>query len=446
MTTFGLSPLGRRLAAAFVGVAVITLALFALLTLVADTKNVDNLARASRSDALSALVSSATTAYEARGAWSGSDLQPLVALANSVGAGVELDSQTGQVLLRSGHTVLLDSSSALKESAPVVVNSQTVGELHVAFATGGLSPPEQRLRSAVVSTVGVAAGLAVVVALAASWLMTRLVVRPVKRLSAAARSIGAGAKGVRIGPGAGPGELSELSTAFDAMSASLDRAEELRQGMVADVAHELRTPVAVLQAETEAILDGVRPLSLEALSSLHDEKLRLGRMVEDLQALASADAAGMGLTLRRVDLAEVATQAANSLAEPFRSAGTLLTLSLNRVMVMADPLRLNQVVTNLLSNASKYTPPGGDVYLSVSEQGGRARLEVTDSGPGIPSGERLQIFDRFYQGSTGRRVGGSGIGLAIVKRLVEAHHGEVQIEDPPEGGISFVVLLPLALP
>jgi two-component system, OmpR family, sensor histidine kinase BaeS len=439
---FGLSPLGRRLAASFVLVAIITLGLSAALTLVVDNRNVNALVRTSRSDALSAVVSAAVTAYGANSSWSGADLQPVIALADSVGAAVELSTETGQVLLSSGNTELLNSKSAPQEAAPVVSGSQTVGEVRLAFSSGGLSPAERSLRSAVVRTVGIAAGLAVLVALVASVLMTRLVVRPLGRLSRAAQAIGAGVKGVRIGPGMGPGELSDLSAAFDAMAVSLDRAEELRRGMVADVAHELRTPVAVLQAETEALIDGVRPPGIEALSSLHDETLRLGRMVEDLQALASADAAGLSLQRHRVDLAEVAAQAAQALAERFHSAEVRLDLSLTPVTVWADPQRLSQVVTNLLANASKYTPAGGDVHLSVRAEGDLARLEVTDSGPGVSPDERDRVFERFYRGGAGLRTGGTGIGLAVVKQLVEAHRGEVSIEDGPRGGASFVVLLP----
>ena len=442
MRRFGLSPLGRRLAASFVVVAVITLALFAVLTLLVDDKNVDALARTGRADAVNSIASSAATAYQANGGWSGADLQPVLALAKSVDAAVEVGSQDGQTLLTGGDTALLSSKSAPKESAPVVVGTQTVGEVHLAFPAGGLTSAEQRLRSAVLRTAGVAAGLAVLVALVASLLMTRLVVRPLRRLSTAARAIGTGEKGVRIGSVTGPGELSELSAAFDAMAASLDRAEELRQGMVADVAHELRTPVAVLQAETEALVDGVRPASPEALSSLHDETLRLGRMVEDLQALASADAAGLSLDRQVVDLADVAAQSADTLTERFRAAEVHLDLSLAQVVVWADPQRMGQVVTNLLANASKYTPAGGKVQLSVKGEGSLARLVVTNSGPGIPAAEQQRIFDRFYRGRAGLRTGGTGIGLAVVKELVEAHGGTVHVEDPPGGGVSFVVILP----
>lgn len=443
MKFLGLSPLGRRLAAAFVVVAVVTLALFAALTLLADRRDVDSLARSSRSDTLAAVATAAAGAYRAADGWSGADLQPVIALAASADAAVEIDSSSGQIILRSGDPTLLASRGGVHQQAPVAPGSGTVGEVRMAFPSGGLSPAQRRLRSAVIRTASLAAGLAVVLALVMSVLITRLVVRPLRRLSAAASSIGAGRRGVRIGPGTGLGELSDLSAAFDSMAASLERAEELRQAMVADVAHELRTPIAVLQAETEALVDGVREASLEALSSLHDETLRLGRMVEDLQALASADAAGLSLECQPVDLAPVVAQATQTLAERFRAAEVTVGLSLTAVTVWADPRRLDQVVTNLLTNACKFTPPGGRVDVTVSAEDGFARLEVADTGPGIAPGEREQVFDRFYRGGAGRRAGGTGIGLAVVKQLVEAHGGNVQVGDaPPGGGTSFVVLLP----
>jgi signal transduction histidine kinase len=143
---------------------------------------------------------------------------------------------------------------------------------------------------------------------------------------------------------------------------------------------------------------------------------------------------------------EVAAEVAHVRTERFHAADLRLDLSLSPVMVWADPQRLSQVVTNLLTNASKYTPAGGHVHVSVRGQAGMARLEVTDSGPGISPHERDKIFERFYRGDAGRRTGGTGIGLVVVKQLVEAHGREVTTQNPPQGGVSFVVLLPAAQP
>jgi signal transduction histidine kinase len=235
-----------------------------------------------------------------------------------------------------------------------------------------------------------------------------------------------------------------LGRAFDAMAESLQQEDRLRRALVADVAHELRTPVAILQAETEALLDGVSSVSQETLTSLHDETVRLGRMVEDLQTLASAEAAGLHLERRPLDLSRVASEAADSLASRFRSAGLHLVQDLPPTFVLGDPQRLRQVVTNLLANGAKFTPAGGEVKLRVGASQDRAVLEVADSGPGIPPEEAALVWERFYRGKSGRSTAGSGIGLAVVKELAAAHGGTVHLVSPSGGGARFIVELPLA--
>jgi signal transduction histidine kinase len=249
--------------------------------------------------------------------------------------------------------------------------------------------------------------------------------------------------GVRFGEPGAPGELGELGRAFDSMAAALERHEELRQSMVADVAHELRTPVTILQVETESLVDGTRAPTPTALISLHDESVRLGRLVEDFQVLASADAAGLRLDRSRVDLATVVAGVADSLESRFVTSGVRLERGLSPAVVWADPSRLRQVVANLLANAAKFTPSGGTVSLLVVADQHCARLEVTDTGPGLAPEERDQVFERFFRGSAGQKTGGSGIGLAVVRDLVEAHGGQVKAESAQPGGAKFVVSLPL---
>jgi signal transduction histidine kinase len=238
--------------------------------------------------------------------------------------------------------------------------------------------------------------------------------------------------------------LGELGRAFDTMAQSLEEEDRLRRALVADVAHELRTPVAIMQAETEALTDGITAVSAEALESLHEEVVRLARLVEDLQTLASAQAAGLELSRRPLDLGRVSADAANSLAGRFRAGEVDLEEELPPTTAIGDPNRLHQVVVNLLTNAMKYTAPGGRVTVRTFATGTEAVLEVTDSGPGIPEDERSAIWERFYRGTAGRRAAGSGIGLAVVKELVDAHGGTVTVESPPEGGARFCVHLPTA--
>ena len=169
------------------------------------------------------------------------------------------------------------------------------------------------------------------------------------------------------------------------MAGTLDRQEQIRRNLVADVAHELRTPIAILQAGHEALLDGVAEPTPAELGSLRDEVLRLARMVGDLQTLAAADAAALNLTRSPADLAELAATAADSLARRFEAAGITLDRDLAASPVLADPHWLHQVITNLLTNALKFTPAGGRVTISTERTGANAVLRVTDTGDGIPA-------------------------------------------------------------
>ena len=442
MADWGLGQIGTRLALSFVAVALMAEAAFVSVSVVTERSDVASLASAQRSETTGAVISALDNAYRASDGWTGADLQPAVALVDVSGGGLALDSPEGAALLRSGRTALLGNDQGVLVRRSLSTDRQVIGTLRLAFPAGGLSPAEQRLRSALWHAVGLSAAIATAVALAVALFAARGLVRPIRRLSAAAQALGSGVSGARTGEPRGPGELGELARAFDSMAASLERHEQLRNALVADVAHELRTPVAVLQAETEALLDGMSAFTPESVVSLHDESLRLGRMVEDLQTLASADAAGLRLERSWVDLATVAAQSAGSLESRFSSSGVRLERGPFPAPVWADPARIRQVLTNLLMNAAKFTPSGGTVTLFVDTCRHGARLEVTDTGPGIQPEELDQVFERFFRGSAGRKAGGSGIGLAVVKDLVEAHGGQVRVESPPLGGARFIVLLP----
>jgi signal transduction histidine kinase len=229
------------------------------------------------------------------------------------------------------------------------------------------------------------------------------------------------------------------------MADSLEEEDRLRRALVADVAHELRTPVAVMQAETEALSDGITEPSHEALASLHEEAVRLAHLVEDLQTLAAAQAAGLELNRQPLDLGRVAADAAHSLASRFRAGQIHLDQDLPPTPAVGDPRRLHQVTVNLLTNAIKFTPPGGTVEVRTYRDQTEAVLEVTDTGPGVPVDERDAIWERFYQGRAGRARPGSGIGLAVVKELAAAHGGTVSLKSPLSGGAKFSLRLPVSV-
>jgi signal transduction histidine kinase len=274
--------------------------------------------------------------------------------------------------------------------------------------------------------------------------VARRITRPVERLIEVTRAMGHGDRAARVGPISAPGEIGELATAFDLMADTLDRQEQLRRVLVADVAHELRTPIAVLQAGHEALLDGVTEPTPGQLASLRDEVLRLARMVGDLQTLAAADAAALQLALSRQDLAGIAGSAADSLAGRFEAAGITLERRLAPVEVFADAGRLHQVITNLLTNALKFTPAGGRVTVRTAPAGAEAVLQVTDTGTGIPADELPRIFDRFWRGRGAAHISGSGIGLAVAAELASAHGGSLEAHSEPGHGAQLTLTLPRA--
>jgi signal transduction histidine kinase len=231
------------------------------------------------------------------------------------------------------------------------------------------------------------------------------------------------------------------------MAGTLDRQEQIRRNLVADVAHELRTPIAILQAGHEALLDGVAEPTPAELGSLRDEVLRLARMVGDLQTLAAADAAALNLARSRADLAELTATAADSLARRFEAAGITVDRDLAASPVLADPHWLHQVITNLLTNALKFTPSGGRVTISTERVGSHAVLRVTDTGAGIAADDLPRIFDRFFRGQQAAQISGSGIGLAVAAELVQAHGGRLTAASETKGlghGTQMTLSLPSA--
>ena len=310
--------IGLRLALAFLGVALAAIALLAGLTAVFSAADVSDLAARQRAQLASAVTVAAGAAWDRTNSWAAADLGPVLDLAGRTGADVQIRDAAGRPVSSSPGFA---GQPGAQLSTPVVVHGQRVGAAVIRFRGSGLGGAEQNLRTALLRAIAGAAGLAALLALLTGLLLARRITRPVERIITVTRAMGGGDRAARVGPVTAPGELRELATAFDQMADTLDRQEQLRRDLVADVAHELRTPVAILQAGHEALLDGVVEPTPDQLTSLRDEVLRLARMVDDLQTLAAADAATLQLSLRRCDLAEVTAAAAGSLAGRFEAAG-----------------------------------------------------------------------------------------------------------------------------
>lgn len=227
------------------------------------------------------------------------------------------------------------------------------------------------------------------------------------------------------------------------MADTVEREDQVRRSFAADVAHELRTPLAILRSQIEAVQDGLADPTPEVLASLHEETVRLGCLVGDLETMTSADAAGFHLALRPVPMADLVATTAAGMHDRFTGAGLTLQLDLEPVTVTGDADRLTQILTNLFTNAVKFVPTDGRVAVALDRAQGMARLQVSDDGSGIDPEDRPHIFDRFFRGR-GPRVGGSGVGLAVVDGLVRAHGGRVTADNAPGGGACFTVWLPEA--
>src|ERR1700722_11012664 len=434
------STLGLRLALAFLSVALAAVALLAGLTASLAAADVSALTSQQRADLTSAIAAAAAASWGRGDSWASADLSPVLDLATRTGAEAQIRDQAGRVVIASPGFAA--QAAAPEQSTPVMLKGDRVGQAVVRFTNSGLASADRVLQRDLLQAIFGAAGLAAVLALLTGLAMARRITRPVERIIGVTRAMGRGERTARVGDMAAPSELRELATAFDQLADTRDRQDQLRRDLVADIAHELRTPVAVLQAGHEALLDGVTEPTPDQLGSLRDEVLRLARMVGDLQTLAAADAAALQLTRRPCDLAGLAGDAADSLAGRFEAAGITLERRLPPADIDADPRWLHQVVTNLLTNALKFTAAGGRVTIEAGPSGADAAPTVTDTGIGIPADELPRIFDRFWRGRQAAQFSGSGIGLAVAAELARAHGGQLSATSQPGHGTQLTLTLP----
>jgi signal transduction histidine kinase len=300
----------------------------------------------------------------------------------------------------------------------------------------------ERLNRASLNAALLAGGLALVLA----TLLAYSLLRPVRSLTQAARRLSEGDLSQRVVE-AGPDELTVLGRTFNQMADSLQEAKARRQAMTADIAHELRTPLAVQRANLEALQDGVYPLAPENLEPILEQNQLLTRLVGDLRTLALVDAGELSLERRPTDLGALALGLADRFQpQAVRRRVTLQTdLSRGCPPLSLDPDRVEQILSNLLDNALRHTPAGGTITISLACAAGEAVITVRDTGPGIPPEVLPQIFERFFRAdrARSRQEGGTGLGLAIARQLAEAHGGAMAAANLPQGGAEFRFSLPI---
>jgi signal transduction histidine kinase len=343
------------------------------------------------------------------------------------------------------------------QSAPIIVAGQQVGRADIYAPKGAHAAVEDSYQAALTRNLIIAAGIAGVLALLVSLLVSRRITGPLEELTDAAGDVSAGNLDVRVAP-RGDDEVAALAAAFNSMADRLARDEQWRRDMTSDLSHELRTPLATIQSRVEALEDGVLPPTPENLRVIGEEVERLGRLLGALRSLNELESEDLSVEHEPVDLAEVAAAAADRHRPSFATKGVELIEDLRPATVLGDRDRLLQVVANLLDNALKFTPAGGHVAVALDgverrrEAGGAltgpagasVRLTVTDDGPGMDPVDLPFVFDRFYRAQSARGTAGAGLGLAICRALVEAQGGSISAEDAEGGGARFTVLLPAA--
>jgi signal transduction histidine kinase len=270
---------------------------------------------------------------------------------------------------------------------------------------------------------------------------------PVEALTAAARRMEAGDLSQRV-EASSRDEIGDLAHAFNSMADGLARLEELRRQMVTDVAHELRTPLSNIRGYLEALQDGVVEPDGGVIDSIHEEAMLLSRMVDDLQELSLAEAGQLRLERGPVVLVDVVDRAVEAACPQAVVDDLTLSVALPEglPLVDVDPQRIGQVLRNLLCNAMTHTSPGGEIAITAHTKGRWVAVSVRDSGSGIAEEDLPHIFDRFYRAdrSRSRATGGAGLGLGIVKQLVEAHGGRIEVESEVDKGTQFTFTVPMA--
>jgi len=296
------------------------------------------------------------------------------------------------------------------------------------------------LNSAFLASLPLAFGISGIIA----FFTSRKFTRTAEMLAEASRKVAAGNYRVRL-PVLGNDELSELAVHFNRLAEALARIEQTRAELIGNVAHELRTPLAALQGYAEAMADGIMPAG-EAAAKIGREVRAMARLVEDLARVSRVEVGAVPLDLAAYEPEALARRAVERFRPAYQEKGVKLLLELPEnplPPVRADAERVAQVLANLLANALRYTPSGGEVRLSLERMDGAVRFCVADTGPGIPEAVRDRVFERFFRGDAARgRSGGSGVGLTIAKGLVEAMGGRIWLEDRASPGATFCFTLP----
>jgi two-component system sensor histidine kinase BaeS len=327
---------------------------------------------------------------------------------------------------------------------PVNVDGRTVGWLALIPYQQATAAADVRFQQRQLTQNWLIGWATVVVAALAAWWLSRLLVTPLKRITAATHNLASGDYSVRI-PVTSKDEIGGLSEDFNRLAQALAHNEQLRRSFMADVSHGLRTPLSVLKGELEAIEDGVRSMTPATLASLQSEVTTLNKLVSDLYDLSLSDIGALSYRMTEVEIDEVLHTTLAAFQQRLADRGLQVRTDIaSSVPVNGDEGRLQQLFNNLLENCARYTQTGGTVRVGCRTVNGEVLVEIEDSGPGVPADILPRIFERFVraEASRNRSHGGAGLGLAICQNIVEAHGGKIEASAAPLGGLLISIRLP----
>ncbi len=355
---------------------------------------------------------------------------------------IVLDADRKPVLGKTEKTEGVDIS-------PITHNGTTVGYIGLLPPKQFLNPHQLQFLRQQKAALILAAGGMVLAVMIFSFPLAKRMVRPIRAMTAATGDLASGKYSVRV-PVGSVDELGQLARDFNTMALTLEQNEQARRQWVADISHELRTPVAVLRGELEALLDGIRTITPEAIQSLHAEALRLNRLVDDLYQLSLSDIGALTYWKEDLDLVEVLRDSLESYRTELGRKGIKVTADLPRgqaISVFADRERLNQLFANLFENSLRYTDAEGGLTVSLERSEDQVAIEFQDSAPGVPEEELDRLFERLYRvdGSRSRTSGGAGLGLAICRNIVEAHEGTISAHSSSLGGVLIRITFPIVV-
>jgi two-component system, OmpR family, sensor histidine kinase BaeS len=444
-----------RLAMAFVGVGLVAAATAAVLVNVEFGRRFDSYVSQRQDDRQRSVITALASTYARAGSWTSAELV-------SSGAVVAMEGGTLEILDAAGRTIwtATDRTTGVDAAAhrsmmgttvlgpterlPIVVGGETVGYGVVRFPAAGRLAYDESFRDSV-NRLLVAGGIgAALIALGLGTAVARRTVRPVRALTDAAVRYTLGDRAARVDV-EGRDEFSEMGRAFNAMAEEVAEEDRQRRAFADDVAHELRTPLAIMTSQLEAMRDGAISIDEASLASLQDEVLRTSRLVKDLEAMAAARATRFTIRPFAFDLGDEVDALVT--AERARAAerGITLTADVQHVVVRGDRVRIRQAIGNVLANSFKFTPPGGEVDVRVGVDRNHATVRIADTGIGIPPSDLDDVFERAYRGraAPGDGASGSGIGLAVVREIMTAHGGKASAHSVEGHGTTLVLRFPV---